>query len=130
MNTILIKVVSPSGIIMESEANMVSLFSQAGMFSVLPGHSKLTTNLIISLITAFHKDTKTKCFIYGGIAQLFNSKINVVTEFAINLSKNNETSIRTKIKELQSQVEKNNEISINSEIEKYQQALSLIQNNT
>lgn len=130
-NTLLVKIILPSKIILETEANMVNVPGSEGVFGVLPDHVKFTSNIDIGIIILFFKDVEKKYFVYGGIAEVTGLKLNVVSEFAIDLSAISKSNILNKINNLKSDLSRELEESleadiISSNIEKYNMLLKFI----
>lgn len=130
-NTLLVKIILPSKIILETEANMVNVPGSEGVFGVLPDHAKFTSSIDIGIITLFFKDVEKKYFVYGGIAQVTGQELNVVSEFAVDLSAISKSTILNKINNLKSDLSSELEESLEADIisgniEKYNTLLKFI----
>ena len=99
---ILVKIILPSAIMLETQATMVNIPGIEGEFGVLFGHAKLVSNLDIGVVTLYSGETKQRYFIHGGVAQISDSEVNILTEFAIDLSSAKKSSVLHKITELKS----------------------------
>ena len=130
-NTLLVRIILPSKIILKTEADMVNIPGGEGVFGVLPGHAKLTSNIDIGIVTLFLGDKEIKYFVYGGIAQVTGPELNIVSEFAVDLEAVDKSTVLNKITNLKSdlsgELEKSLEADIiSSNIEKYHALLKFI----
>ncbi len=125
-----VKITMPSKTLFEANATLVNIPGGKGMFGVMPGHMKLISKITIGLVTVFHKET-TQFFIYGGIAQITQNKVNIVTEFAVNLKKENKGKITKEILRLENSLKHCKQDSlethiIKDNIEKYKSLLTFL----
>ncbi len=130
-NILLVKIILPSKIALQIEADMVNIPGKEGVFGVLPGHAKITSSIDIGVVTLFTKDMEVKYFIYGGVVQVADNEVNVISDFAVDISSENSSSVSDNIKKLEkdlSEIESNSmEVSIISEkIKKYQSLLEFV----
>ncbi len=66
---------------LRTEATSVSLFTEMGMITVLPGHAPLLTTLGIGVLTVRQAAGEQQEFaISGGLARVFNNHVLVLTE--------------------------------------------------
>ncbi|MDA9163601.1 ATP synthase F1 subunit epsilon [Rickettsiaceae bacterium] len=99
---ILVRIILPSKVMLETEASMVNIPGTDGEFGVLAGHVKLVSNIDIGVITLFSGEEKTRCFVCGGVAQVTGSELNIVTEFAADLAKSRKYDVLNDISSLKS----------------------------
>ena len=131
-NLILVRIILPSMIVLESEAELVNIPGSEGVFGVLPNHCKLISDLDIGVVTLFSSSKEEhKYFVYGGIAQVNGLELNIVSEFAVNLDKISKITVREKITSLKSELDDIENETIEADIildkiEKYQALLSFI----
>ncbi|WP_375326273.1 F0F1 ATP synthase subunit epsilon [Candidatus Tisiphia endosymbiont of Nemotelus uliginosus] len=121
MNPILrVKIITPKSILFDEEALMVTLPGTAGELGVLPGHALLIVELKegVVQISIGNNDIKLysnksndpqpesinsstssilKFFIYPAIAEITNTSVNILTEFASNVTSVSLTELPTKI---------------------------------
>ncbi len=102
---ILVRIISPSKVMLETEADMVNIPGTDGEFGVLFGHVKLVSNIDIGVVTLFSGEEKTRYFVHGGVAQqVTGSELNIVTEFAADLEKAKKYDVLNVISSLKSDV--------------------------
>ncbi len=66
---------------LHAEATSISLFTEIGMITILPGHAPLLTNLGIGILTARYADGEQHSFaVNGGVARVLNNHVLVLTE--------------------------------------------------
>ena len=128
---LLVRIILPSKIILETEADMVNIPGDEGVFGVLPSHAKLTSSIDIGIVTLFSGEKETKYFVYGGVAQVTGLELNIVSEFAIDLAVAGKSTVLNKITSLKGDLSCELEESleadiISSNIEKYHALLKFI----
>ena len=69
----------------------------AGEFGVLPFHAPLIASLRSGIAKISTIDKELKYFVYGGAARVNSIKVDIITEFAVDLSTLNRNSIIEKI---------------------------------
>lgn len=103
-NTMLVKITMPSETIFEAKAEMVNLPGSDGIFGVLPGHAKLIAKIAIGCISVFLGDQEKKFFIYEGIAQITPLEVNIVSEFVMDLERQDKNEVLNKITNLKTEL--------------------------
>lgn len=131
MGHLLFRIIIPSNTIAEINAEMVEVPGQDGAFGVLPGHAKFTSSINIGVVDVHEKGAIKRFFVYGGIAQVTGTGLNIVTEFAVDLDDIKKNSVLNKITELNSEIAGREQDSvevkiINSKIDKYQALLEFV----
>ncbi len=106
--TILVKIFTPSDIILECNALTATMPGKEGVFGVLPGHSSLIASLQIGVMDILDEKNNSKYFIYGGVAQVSAKEVNVITEFAVNIASIQKTEVMQKIASLKEEIMKRN----------------------
>ncbi|WP_341763644.1 F0F1 ATP synthase subunit epsilon [Candidatus Tisiphia endosymbiont of Beris chalybata] len=124
MNKILqVKIIIPTSILFDKEALMVTIPGAAGELGILPGHTLLIVNLKEGLVkisiatnsklteepTLEHLDKTNiqllKFFVCTGIAEITNKSVNIITEFAIDVTSLSLTELPAKIELLKKMLE-------------------------
>lgn len=105
-NSLITKIILPSKVILEAEVNMVNLPGTEGVFGVLPGHSKFTATIDIGIVTLFVNNKELRYFVHGGVAQAAGNELNIISEFAEDLSKATNSTINNDIKKLEKNLSK------------------------
>jgi len=96
-----VKIILPSALVLDMEADMVNIPGTAGMFGVLPGHAKFASNIKVGIVTIFTNNKQLNYFVYGGVAQVTGERLNIVTEFAVDLNSTSKSTINSDILLLQ-----------------------------
>lgn len=99
-NKFSVKIISPSKTIFDSQANMVNIPGKEGMFGVLAGHAKLISNVDIGIITVFCDNSQRNFFVYEAVAKISQNELDILTDFAIDLSNTSQVNIMNKIDEI------------------------------
>lgn len=114
-SNISVKVIMPSELVFEARASSVNIPGGEGIFSVLPGHTKLVSTIKTGVVSIFAtsqaavgKEEK-KFFIYDGIVRVTGMEVNIVSEFAVNLEDQKQSEIRDKIAALKAETANINE---------------------
>lgn len=116
MNKILqVKIITPTSIIFDKEALMVTIPGATGELGILPDHTLLIVNLKEGLVKisisnnyklteepTLERIDKTnsqllKFFVCTGIAEITNKSVNIITEFAIDATSISLTELPAKI---------------------------------
>jgi F-type H+-transporting ATPase subunit epsilon len=95
--TLIAKIILPSGTMLETEATLVTIPGSEGVFGVLPGHVPLVSSVNIGVVTVSGKEAKQDYFVYGGIAQVTDSGVNIISEFAVDLRMQNSSTVKIDI---------------------------------
>jgi F-type H+-transporting ATPase subunit epsilon len=90
------------------------------MFGVLPGHAQLISGVKIGIINVFIEDVEHKYFIFGGVADVKATEVNIITEFAVNLNKCNKSDILKIISDFESELSQLSVDNLEAEIIKAQ----------
>jgi F-type H+-transporting ATPase subunit epsilon len=113
---LLVRIILPTETFLEEVADLLNVPGGEGVFGVLPGHVKLTSTIDIGIISIFSADGKKKYYIHGGVAQVTGEEVNIVTEYAANITKSNKTTISNEITDLNTELSSEEEGSIEAEI--------------
>lgn len=116
---------------LDTEASMVNLPGEEGMFGVLPGHCKLISNIKTGIISVFLGEKEQKYFVFGGLAQVTGSELNIISEFASILEQETKTNVMDHIMVLKSSLLDHQHGSLQADIildklEKYQELLKFL----
>lgn len=130
-DTLSVKIILPSKIAFEMEADMVNIPGKEGVFGVLPGHSKLTSNIDVGVVTVFSREVGRQYFVYRGVAQITGSELNIVSEFVADLGAVSKINVLDSIINLKSDLSDEEEGTVEAEsiadkIEKYQALLNFV----
>jgi F-type H+-transporting ATPase subunit epsilon len=94
---ILVRIITPSVTVLQCRAEIATIPGEYGEFGVLPKHSPIIANLHPGVMKVSLRNSNFDYFIYGGIAQVSGTAVNVVTEFAIELDKVKKSEILDQI---------------------------------
>jgi F-type H+-transporting ATPase subunit epsilon len=82
-STLTLKVVSPTGVLLEMEASSVQVPGDDGSFGVLPRHAAMTALTASGMLRAKGADGQaTEWVIHDGFAQVRNNVISILTRSA------------------------------------------------
>jgi len=128
---ILVRIILPSKVILETEANLVNIPGTNGEFGVLAGHVKLVSNIDIGVVTLFSSEKEIRYFVHGGVAQVTGQELNIVSEFAVDLNKSSKADILNTISNLKSDFLEEEQESmeadiISNKIEKYESLVNFL----
>ncbi|NRB10828.1 MAG: ATP synthase F1 subunit epsilon [Rickettsiaceae bacterium] len=131
METILAKIIMPSNVIAEVNATLVTLPGKDGVFGVMPGHTRLIANLKPGVVKVMVEQNEKQYFIFAGVAEITGTEINIITEFAINLSETTKTVVMDNINDLETELKGEEPESveasvINAKISQYKSLLEFI----
>jgi F-type H+-transporting ATPase subunit epsilon len=101
--TIHIRIITPLTVVVEKEAKMITIPGEEGIFGVLPSHAPLIASLGTGLTRIFIDNTSVSDMVYltsKGVAEVTGSKVDIATEFAIDVTQLSESEISQKILEL------------------------------
>lgn len=104
MEHFLVKIILPSKTVLSKDATMVTIPGKDGDFTVLKGHVRLISNIKIGVVSIFINNEQTKYFVYGGIAQVNQNELNILSEFAVNIDDFSKTTILDNIASLQNKL--------------------------
>lgn len=104
-NTMKVKIIMPSDTLFEADAEMVNIPGGNGMFGVLPGHMKLISTIQVGVVGVFVNDQEHKFFVHGGLSQITDTEVNIVTDFALSMDNQTKSDILNKIANLKSELE-------------------------
>ena len=128
--TLLVKIFTPSDIILECNALSATMPGEKGVFGVLPNHSLLIANLQIGVMQILETKNNLQYFIYGGIAQVRGNEVNIITDFAIDIAKIQKTEVMEKITIFKQEIERDaNKAEINlmsEDLTKYESLLTFM----
>jgi F0F1-type ATP synthase epsilon subunit len=95
----------------------VTIPSSEGILTILPNHEDLSLSLNLGIISI---DDKIIYFIYGGIANINDNVIDIITEFARDITNISSEELDDEILKIKKSLETS---KINLEINKYQKHL-------
>ncbi len=102
-NTIKVRIIMPSVTLFETDAVLVNIPGTEGVFGVLPGHMQMVATMKPDVVNIFETlETEQRFFVYGGVAQITDTQINIITEFAVSLEDQKKSQILQKIEEFKS----------------------------
>jgi F-type H+-transporting ATPase subunit epsilon len=102
-----VRIITPGATLYNQEALIITMPGELGEFSVLPGHELIIARLQAGITKITADNSIFKYFVYGGIAEVTGTYVNVLTEFAVDLSKVHKDDIEEKLVSLR--VQMNNE---------------------
>ena len=126
----LVRIISPTSIVLECNAVIATIPGERGEFGVLVEHVPLIANLHpgIMKVSVHHSDFEY--FIYGGMAQVTAEEVNVATEFAVDLKSIKKTKIIDKInsfkEEIAIETDSDRICDITHDLERYESLLSFL----
>lgn len=77
-----LKVITPTGILLEEECDAVYSTSTTGEFGVLPGHLPMTTTLDVGYSKYVKNGEETYLTTLGGIFQIENDEVTILSDTA------------------------------------------------
>ncbi|RTK93615.1 MAG: ATP synthase F1 subunit epsilon [Rickettsiales bacterium] len=104
MENFSVKIILPSKTALSTDATMVSIPGKDGDFTVLKGHVRLISNIKIGIVSIFANDKQIKYFVYGGIAQVNQNELNILSDFAVNIDDFSKTIVLDNIASLQNKL--------------------------
>lgn len=84
--TLTLKVVSPQGTLLETEANSVQFPGEDGLFGVLPRHAAMTSLTASGVLRAKTPQGEIEYVIHDGFAQVRDNVVTILTRSAEQLS--------------------------------------------
>lgn len=101
-----VRIITPGATLYNQEAMIITMPGELGEFGVLPGHELLIASLQAGVAKVTADNSVFRCFVYGGIAEVSGMHVNVLTEFAVDLSKVSKDGIEEKLVSLRVQMNK------------------------
>src|SRR4051812_4366750 len=97
--TILLEIVTPTGVALREQVNDVTAPSVDGEFGVLPGHLPLLAALRTGLVT-YHKDGQEhRVAVHHGFAEVANDAVLLLTERVMRKADVDVVKVRLRLKE-------------------------------
>lgn len=131
-STIYLKVLTPESELFSDVASMVVAPGASGEIGVLPGHMNLATTLSYGLVRIYHPHESTfKLFISGGIAHFESDNMQILAEYATDISEQEAEQLYGNLEELKqkySNYEEDDKAIISEEIELTKQLLECLEN--
>lgn len=131
-NMMQVRIITPAATLYNQEALIIVMPGELGEFGVLPGHELLIASLQAGIARITVDNSIFKYFVYGGIAEVSGTYVNLLTEFAIDLSMVTKNGVEEKLVSLKEQVDKEkDEINIKAiqfDITKNESLLSFLVN--
>lgn len=126
----LIRIVTPSAVLLECRNKLAILPGEEGVFGVMPLHEEMIVNLKSGIINIESSNVHHTFYIDGGIAEVKGEIVTVVTEFAVDTSKIEKEKIITKISTLENEMNKGESSyqteELKTELNKYRKLLSFL----
>ncbi|MGI4776193.1 MAG: ATP synthase F1 subunit epsilon [Janthinobacterium lividum] len=128
---IVVTIITPYEILLERKVSFVTISGEEGEFSVLPFHEALISVLRPGIVTAVTGAMKAAFFINGGIARVKNNKIELLTDFGINIENTVKQDVIEKVIHLENELtvigDSELEIVITKDLRKYRSLLAYLQ---
>lgn len=124
--TIRVKIVTPINVLFDKQAQEVIMPGELGEFGVLPGHELLIASLKAGLTKITVDNSVFKYFVCSGLAEVTDSKVNIITEFAVDTSNLQPNKIIEKIEFLKKEINQENDI-IKLDIARYESLLTYLE---
>lgn len=97
-NTVLIaRILLPSKTFLEVVVDQVNIPGTQGVFGVLPQAARFISSINIGIVSLFNNNIEMKYYIHGGIAQIKDNEVNIMTEYAASISKSNKPMVTKEI---------------------------------
>ncbi|MCC8371415.1 MAG: ATP synthase F1 subunit epsilon [Rickettsia endosymbiont of Pseudomimeciton antennatum] len=129
--TIRVKIVTPINVLFDKQAQEVIMPGELGEFGVLPGHELLIASLKDGLTKITVDNSVFKYFICSGLAEVTDSKVNIITEFAVDTSNLQPNKIVEKIEFLKKEINQENDDTKNDiiklDIARYESLLTCLE---
>ena len=103
LNQILARIILPSETFLQSQAESVNIPGAEGKIGVLAGHAELIASLRIGLVTIIIDEKIQNYYVHGGVAEINQHEINIITEFAVSLASVTRVSLQKEIKQLEAE---------------------------
>ncbi|MFY9589360.1 F0F1 ATP synthase subunit epsilon [Rickettsia endosymbiont of Halotydeus destructor] len=133
--TINVKIITPLNVVFEAKAKMVTMPGEEGIFGVLPNHAPIIASLKEGLVKIFINnlsDHDIIYFVYKGMTEVTRENINIVTEFASDVTKFSYDEIAEKIANLKNNInDEENTTKINifkTDLIRYESLLTCLKN--
>lgn len=82
MKTLSISVVTPDGIVLEDDFEMIVCESESGELGILPGHIPLITPLTISALRLKQANDTERVAVNGGLLEVNQDKVTILAQSA------------------------------------------------
>lgn len=110
------RIITPSETIIDMEAELVTMPGSKGVFGVMPGHNRFITNIKKGIVNVSKDGTDKKFYVHGGVAQVDEDELNVLGEFAEDLSQVQDSSVKDKMNDLNESLKEQPEDSLEAKI--------------
>jgi F-type H+-transporting ATPase subunit epsilon len=77
-----LRVVTPRGVKIQEQADMIIMRCVDGDMGVLPGHKPMSAALGDGILRVIDADAEQKIAVFGGVAMVENDAVNIVTSIA------------------------------------------------
>ena len=128
--TIILRIVTPSSFVTNDEVLSITMTSEEGEFTVLPGHAMLMANLKIGIVSFATPSGILKYFTYGGIARVTAEAVNIASEFVVDMQNVEKSEITSKIStltaKLAEEIKDSRKDEINNLMSKYEMLMQYI----
>lgn len=129
-NGMQVRIITPKATLYDQVSAIITMPGELGEFGVLPGHELLIASLQAGIAKITADNSVFRYFVFGGIAEVNETHVNVLTEFAVDLSKITKSEVEAKLANLREQIDKEkDEVGIQiiqSVIAKHESMLSFL----
>ncbi len=104
-DTILLEIVTPSGVALRQEVTDVNAPSVAGEFGVLPGHLPLLAALQTGIVTYHHEGEEHRIAVHQGFVEVSGNKALLLTERFIRKENVDVVKVRRRLSEVDEELD-------------------------
>jgi F-type H+-transporting ATPase subunit epsilon len=104
-DTILLEIVTPTGVALRKQVTDVTAPSVAGEFGVMPGHLPLLAALRTGLVTYHEEGREHRLAVAHGFVEVVNDKALLLTERFMNKDDVDVVKVRLRLKEVDTQLD-------------------------
>ena len=110
------RIILPSKTLIEKEVGLVNAPGDDGIFGVLAEHSNFVSALKVGILQLFTNETSENYFIYGGICEVRDNSVNIITEFAADIGRADKNVVNKEISSLKDDLLKEHQDEANKQI--------------
>src|SRR5687767_13399724 len=96
----LVQIITPLAVIYKKEAEIITMPGEEGVFGALTGHAPLIASLQPGIVKVVSDGRDFGYFVYGGISQVNNTDVNIVTEFGLDIASTEKNKIQQELETL------------------------------
>ena len=82
MKTLFLEVLTPEGVLVSQEVDMVVVPGTEGEFGVLPGHINFLSGIVPGELRFYHGGSSEYIAVSSGFAEVSNNRVSIVTDAA------------------------------------------------